>query len=156
MMDRAHPHILSYWHEFCAVTGVTSSCPSADQFGDTPELADELLSLVLSGRKRATCELKRWFETRDEALPKPGDYWIVTNSQGNPMAIIQTLQVDLCLVKEVDAQFAWDEGEGDRSLSYWKAAHDAYFHRQAEKDGFVYEDNMTCVCERFEKVWPLK
>jgi len=143
------------WSAFCNAHNVTGPLPPIDQFGDSPELADELLALVLSGQKQATCELKYWFDLRDEKLPLPGDYWIITNGAGMAACIIQTTQVDLCAVRDVDPQFAWDEGEGDRSLSFWKTAHDAYFERQATRDGFTYSDDMICVCERFVKVWPM-
>jgi len=118
-------------------------------------LADELLALVLTGQKQATCELKHWFDSRDIELPKPGDHWIILNGKGEPRCIVETTRIDLCPVQDVDAKFAWDEGEGDRSLSYWKTAHDAYYHRQAKQDGFFYSEDMICVCERFKRGWPL-
>jgi len=142
------------WREYCTATGYTGGCPPIDQFGDNKELGDELLELVLSGRKQATCELKIWFDNHGENLPKPGDHWIITNGSGDPKCIIQTTQVDLCAVREVNDQFARDEGEGDLSLTWWKTAHDAYFGRQARRDGFAYSDDMICVCERFRLVWP--
>ncbi len=147
------PH-RSLWEEYCADKGISAPRPPSDQFGDTPELADELLELVLKGQKKATCELKRWFDNHGHDLPTTGDQWIVTDGSGAEKCIIETTQVDLCSVRQVDEAFAWDEGEGDRSLTFWKEAHDAYYRRQAERDGFVYSDEMTCVCERFKLIWP--
>lgn len=126
-----------------------------DQFGDTKELGDELLALVLSGDKRATCELKIWFDNHEEALPKPGDHWIITDGSGVPACIIRTTRVDILPVHQVDEEFAYTEGEGDKSLKWWKEAHDAYYERQAAQDGFIYDDSMLCVAERFELVWPV-
>lgn len=146
-------NIEDFWATFCRNTGVTLPIPPSDQFGDTPELADALLKLVLSGQKQATCELKRWFDERGEALPQVGDYWIILDGRGHPRAVVQTTQVDLCNVANVDEKFAWDEGEGNRSLAYWKSEHDAYFERQAKQDKFEYSDNMICICERFKKIW---
>lgn len=123
MQDEQNKIAQAYWAEFCKATGTSGICPPLDQFGDTAALADELLDLVLKGQKQATCELKHWLDSRDIPLPKDGDYWIITNGQREPKSIIQTTQVDLCSVKDVYAKFAWDEGEGDRSLSYWKADH---------------------------------
>lgn len=143
-----------FWAEFCEAKGLSLPCPQADQFGDTPEMADELLKLVLSKQKQATCELKHWFDSRGEALPKTGDYWIILDGEQNPRTVIQTTQVDLYKVCDVDDKFAWEEGEGDRSLAYWKHEHDLYFTRQAARDGFTYSDSMICICERFKQVWP--
>jgi len=146
--------ITDFWKQFCEATGVNTPCPPSDCFGDSKALADELLELVLSSQKQATCELKRWFEHHGEAVPKPGDYWIILNGDGDPKCVIRTTHVDVCAVSDVDEKFAWDEGEGDRSLEYWKTEHDKYFVRQAERDGFIYDDSMLCICERFVTVWP--
>lgn len=153
-MNSARRHPL--WEEYCAAKGISAPCPPSDQFGDTPELADELVALVLNGQKQATCELKAWFDNRGVTLPAIGDQWIITDGSGAEQCIIETTQVDLCPVQQVDENFAWDEGEGDRSLAFWKDAHDAYYERQAKRDGFVYSDEMICVCERFKLIWPLK
>ena len=142
------------WHAYCAPTGKFGPCPPMDQFGDSKELGDELLALVLSGDKRATCELKIWFENHDEELPKPGDHWIITDGSHIPKCIVRTTRVDILPVKNVDAKFALAEGEGDKTLEWWKEAHDAYYERQAKQDGFTYDDSMLCVAEHFELVWP--
>jgi uncharacterized protein YhfF len=142
------------WAAFCASTGHNGPLPPIDQFGDTPELVDELLELVLAGTKRATCEIKRWFDSRGEPLPKPGDLWIITDSAGIARCIIETTLVDVCAVRDVDDEFVRIEGEGDKSLKFWKTVHDAYFERQAARDGFSYSDDMLCVCEQFKLVWP--
>ena len=140
------------WASYCAASGVSGAGPESDWFGDDPAMADELLALVLKGQKQATCELRRQFS--EGGLPKLGDHWIITDGQKIPRCIIQTTQIDICRVRDVDAVFAWDEGEGDRSLVYWKAEHDAYFQRSAKRDGFTYSDEMEAVCERFKCVWP--
>lgn len=154
-MDRSSLNNSSLWDEYCRHFGIDGSVPPSDQFGDTPELADELLALVMQGQKRATCELQRWFQFHNQPIPAVGDHWIILDGSGIERCIVQTTRVDFCTVAEVDEAFAWDEGEGDRSLAFWKNAHDAYFERQAARDGFIYSDSMTCVCERFELVWPM-
>jgi uncharacterized protein YhfF len=47
----------------------------------------------------------------------------------------------------VDAGFARDEGEGDRSLAYWRGAHREYFGRQGK-----FSEDMMLMCERFRLV----
>jgi len=142
-----------FWQAYCDATGHTGRQPESDWFGDTPKMADELLALVLEGTKQATCCLARDFKT--EARPKRGDHWIITNGQKQPTCIIKTTQVELMRICDVTAEFAQIEGEGDKSLAYWKREHDAYFTRQAAREGFVYDDKMIGICEIFEKVWPL-
>jgi uncharacterized protein YhfF len=140
------------WTYFCEATGESGPVPDVDWFGDDSDMAEELLALVLTGQKQATCELLLQF-TEDD-LPRVGDYFIIAGGQKIARCIIQTTQVDICPVRDVDEKFAWDEGEGDRSLEYWKRGHDAYFRRSAQRDGFTYDDTMDAVCERFKLVWP--
>jgi uncharacterized protein YhfF len=45
---------------------------------------------------------------------------------------------------DVDEQFAYDEGEGDRSLAYWREAHKCYFTRLG-----LFQPDMMLWCERF-------
>ena len=109
-------------------------------FGDGPELADELLDLVIRGVKTATCS------TEDQAST-PGARWIVRDGHGQPRCVIETTQVTYRRYNEVDAAFAFDEGEGDRSLAYWRQAHRNYFGRLGK-----FSEDMMLMCERFRLV----
>lgn len=140
------------WADYCAATGETGPTPLVDVFGDNPVMNDALLALVLDGTKRATCCLARDFADGD--LPKVGDHLIIADGAGIPCAIIRTCHVELRQIRDVDANFASIEGEGDKSLTYWKTEHDAYYRRQAAAEGFVYDDSMVGVCEQFDCVWP--
>lgn len=122
-------------------------------FGDSPALADELAALVVSGPKRATAGLLRDFGG-DEPLPEVGQRWIVLDGAGLPVAVIETMQVRIGPLSSVTDQFAWDEGEGDRTRTGWLADHHAYFRRQAEREGFTFDPDIDTVFERFELVWP--
>ena len=111
-------------------------------FGDGPELADELLGLVIRGIKTATCS------TEDEPnTSTPGERWIVLDGHGEPRCVIETTEVSYRRVDEVDANFAFEEGEGDRSLDHWRKAHRAYFTRQGK-----FSEDMMLMCERFRLV----
>ncbi|WP_257167550.1 ASCH domain-containing protein [Bradyrhizobium sp. SRS-191] len=111
-------------------------------FGDGPELADKLLDLVVNGIKTATCS------TEDEPnTSTPSERWIVLDGRGNARCVIETTEVTYRRFDEVDAAFAFDEGEGDRSLDYWRAAHRTYFTRLGK-----FSDTMMLMCERFRLV----
>ena len=111
-------------------------------FGDGPELADELLGLVIRGIKTATCS------TEDEPnTSTPGERWIVRDGHGEPRCVIETTEVSYRRFDEVDANFAFEEGEGDRSLDHWRKAHRAYFTRQGK-----FSEDMMLMCERFRLV----
>jgi uncharacterized protein YhfF len=111
-------------------------------FGDNPTLADELLDLVMKGIKTATCS------TEDEPnTSSPGERWVVLDSRGDPRCVIETTEVTYRKFGEVDAGFAHDEGEGDRSLAYWRDAHRRYFGRLGR-----FSEDMTLMCERFRLI----
>jgi uncharacterized protein YhfF len=57
-------------------------------------------------------------------------------------------------LSSVDASFAWDEGEGDRTRAKWLDIHRLYFGRQALRESFDMHDEVAVVFERFEVVWP--
>jgi uncharacterized protein YhfF len=111
-------------------------------FGDGVPLADELLDLVLRGLKTATCS------TEDEPnTSTPGERWIVLDGRGNPRCVIESTEVTYRRYSEVDAAFAYEEGEGDRSLAYWRSAHRRYLERQGK-----FSEDMMLMCERFRLV----
>ena len=123
-------------------------------FGDSPEIADRLAALIESGVKRATTSLHRQYIDASEPLPCIGDFSIVVDGNNAPRCIIRVVGVEIKAMRDVDAPFAWDEGEGDRSLAYWQSAHKAFFSRQAVRNGFQFSDDADVVLERFEVVWP--
>ena len=111
-------------------------------FGDGPRLADELLELVLAGVKTATCS------TEDEPnTSTPGERWVVLYGHGHPRCVIETTEVSYRRFGDVNAAFARDEGEGDRSLAYWRQAHRKYFGRLGK-----FSEDMMLMCERFRLV----
>jgi uncharacterized protein YhfF len=123
--------------------------------GSDSALATELANLVVSGSKRATATLLRDFETGvHSVLPKAGHLWVLINGVGDPLSVVRTTQVDVVAFGEVDAAFAWDEGEGDRSLSWWREVHLRYFGRQAAVEGFSFNEDSMVVLECFAVVWP--
>jgi uncharacterized protein YhfF len=110
-------------------------------FGDSPELADELADLVLAGKKRATC-----WAAGEGPKTHVGKQWVVLDGSGVPIAVIETIELTQRRFDEVDAAFAFDEGEGegDRTLASWRRAHRNYFGRQG-----TYAPDMLLYCERF-------
>jgi uncharacterized protein YhfF len=122
--------------------------------GDSPELAAELISLMARGRKRATASLARDFEAGGEPRPEVGGHVVVVDPDGVPRLIWRTTEVRTGPLTSVDDAFAFDEGESDRTRRGWLDAHRRYFARQAAREGFAIDDDVTVVFERFTVVWP--
>ena len=140
------------WAEFSASTGVVAVY-EAFGFGTsgTPTLRDELALLVKNGVKTATAAHPEEFEIAGEKIPQVGDYWVVLDSKDNAHAVIRTTEVMRTCFEEVDSQFAYDEGEGDRTLSWWRGAHIEYFR----EIGLFLDEKTMLHLERFVKVWPI-
>ncbi|MBO6851729.1 MAG: hypothetical protein JJ867_14920 [Marinobacter sp.] len=84
-------------------------------FGDSPEMADALLALVIKGEKTATCGDARDFEAGGETLPQVGRRDVVLNGRGQKAAIIETYRAERQLIGA-------DRSNPDRqttSISLW-------------------------------------
>jgi len=136
-------------------TGSTDRLAGSFAFGDSPAMADELADLVRHGPKRATAGLLLEYERDGTPVPEAGECSVVLDGRGEPVCVIRTTEVRVQPLNQVDAAFAWDEGEGDRTLAWWQAAHERYFRRQCAQLGVEFRADLPVVFERFELVWPL-
>ncbi|NPV77787.1 MAG: ASCH domain-containing protein [Anaerolineae bacterium] len=127
---------------------------TAWSFGNSPEMADRLGDLTRQGVKTATSALLWEFEATDEALPKPGDLNIILNGKGEPLCIVETVEIEIKPFDQVDERFAWEEGEGSRTLEYWRAVHWEFFGQSCARIGRQPNERMPVVCERFRLVFP--
>lgn len=148
-------NIEEFWQEYRESLG--DGAPGEDDyqawsFGDTPEMADELGQLVLNGTKTGTASLAWEYNVDDEPIPRAGEHSIVLDGKGDPLCIIKTMRVYIECFEDVDKEQAYAEGEGDRSLQYWRDAHWKYFSRRCEIIGRTPKETMPVVCERFQVV----
>ena len=105
---------------------------------------------MLHGPKRATTDLFDLLEQEGEPLPAVGSHSVVLDSRGEPVCVILTTSVEVRRFGDVDEEYAWTEGEGDRSLDYWRRAHSGYWASIGES----VDDDTKVVLERFTKIWP--
>lgn len=114
---------------------------------------DRLASLVRANIKTATSSLLALYETYGEELPKADDYSVILDSEEEPLFIIKNKKVEIKKFSEVDADFAYKEGEGDQSLEYWRKVHREYFTEVCRDCGMEFSEDMEVVCEEFEIVF---
>lgn len=134
--------LAEFWTRFVDATGIDGP-HTAWAFGDTPAMQTELGLLVRDGPKRATAGLV------DEPPPEVGDLSVILDGAGDPICVIRTTDVEVRPFGEVDERFAWDEGEGDRSLAYWRREHLRFFAGLGTPVG----EDTPVVLERFELLW---
>jgi len=125
------------------------------QFGCGREQGDRLLDYVVGGTKRATAGALWTYEHEGDPLPREGEYSVVTDGSGIARVVIVTTRVDVVAFDAVDEEFAYREGEGDRTLEYWRRVHWDYFTRELAAFGLEPSPNMPVVCERFDVVYPV-
>lgn len=137
----------AFWRRFVAATGIDGPY-TAWGFGSSPEMATELGLLARDGPKRATASLQADYGDV-EPLPAAGDLSVILDGDGEPLCVIRTTDVEVRAFGDVDEEFAWTEGEGDRSLAYWRDAHLRFFAGY----GAVVEESSPVVLARFDLVW---
>ena len=152
-----NPKAEEYWKKFINSLPEDAEKPEKHEawyFCDSEDCANELGELVRTGIKTGTASLVYWYEVEGEVLPQPGDYSVITNWDGDPLCIIQTTSIEICPFNEVSAEHAFAEGEGDRSLAYWREVHWRYFSRECVELGKEPTETMPVVCELFKVVYP--
>ena len=119
-------------------------------FGGAP---DKLAKLVMQGVKTATCSALALYEYENEEIPKAGDYSVILDSDGQAVCIIRTTKVYIETFDQVSERHAYLEGEGDRSLEYWRQVHEEFFTEELNTIQQNFDAKMELVCEVFEVVF---
>jgi uncharacterized protein YhfF/RimJ/RimL family protein N-acetyltransferase len=149
--------VQAFWRVFCHGARVPETTSyQAWYFGDSSALAHELVELVLHGPKRATAGLAVSLDAMPHVAPELDGYSVVTEHDGTPRAVIRTTEVERRAFRDVDADFAWTEGEGDRTLADWKAGHWSYFTRECAALGRAMSEDEEVLLERFELLYPFE
>ncbi|MBE0671077.1 MAG: ASCH domain-containing protein [Anaerolineales bacterium] len=156
MSSESRTSVEKYWNSFLATLPSDSPYREktyvAEGFGDHPKLADELGALIVSGIKTGTCSALWEWEAEGNPIPEVGLISIVLDGADEPICIIETTEVTQRRFNEVDEDFARSEGEGDRTLRYWREAHTMFFSRVLPKIGKQFSEDMPLVCERFQVI----
>src|SRR5262245_38076766 len=122
-------------------------------FGFTPADAREIAQLVLNGTKTATGSVLWSYEADKKPLPTVGDTWIVTAGSDMPVCIIRTTEVRIIPFDEVTADYAWEGGEEDRSLTSWREIYWEYIERECQRLGLAPNTKAPLVMERFHVLY---
>lgn len=105
------------WNKFKSLNPSIGDEIDAWQFGAEPDL---LAKLVVDGTKTATASAYDLYELDEEELPQVGSYDIVLDSNDEAICIIEITKVDIVPFKDVSADHAFKEGEGDKTLEWWR------------------------------------
>lgn len=70
-----------------------------------------------------------------------------------PKSIVEKTEVFECKFSDAPPEFAVAEGEGDKSLKWWRKAHWEFFSRECIEQGIEPSQSMQLVLERFKVVY---
>ena len=125
---------------------------SADYFCADEHNANLCADLISKGQKKATCSLKHWYESDDEPMPHVGHLMVVTDWSGEPICIVVIDSVKECKYSDVSDEFAYLEGEGDRTLAWWRKAHWDFFVKECAELNIESCEDMMLFLEQFHVV----
>ena len=147
--------IEKYWKQFLKYhpeyTG--TEIPQSFYFCDNEKDANECADLVVQSVKRATSTSLRYFEKQKERFPKVEDLYIITDWFGNPKAVVEVKKVEILRFEEITSEHAYIEGEGDKSLDYWRRVHWEYYTREMKQWNEQPTEQMLIVYEQFDRIW---
>ena len=69
---------------------------------------------------------------------------------------MKTVKVTVLPFMQVSEEHAYKEGEGDRSLHYWRTVHAKVFSDELAEINMRFSENMLVVCEEFQMVFSAK
>lgn len=138
-----------YWENFKKENNLNNiNYYDAFSFGMNDIEADELLSLVLEEKKKATTSVY----LENEKYPKIGDYSIVLDSNNEPKCIIKTTNYTIMPFKDMTYDIAKKEGE-DECLETWISTHKKMFISEGKEYGYKFNEELKIFFEEFQVVY---
>ncbi len=149
---------LRFWQRYLAGTAdpdrAAQCFHEVFRIGDCETSAERGSRLVLDGSKTATSSLLWEYEAARRSPPRVGALSILENGRSEPVCVVESTEVLVQALSDVDARFAWDYGEWDRTLDTWRARCFEYYAGRCRALGRAPAYDMPLVCERFRVVFP--
>jgi uncharacterized protein YhfF len=120
------------------------------EFGFPGALRDQLVAAILSGEKTSTTALLADYEQDGDALPEVGERAVVVDSAERAVAVIETTELRVLPIREIDLEFAREEGEGFETVTEWREAHERFWASYLPE--VQVDDETLVVAERFRLV----
>ena len=121
-------------------------------FGEDDESSSFNILEILSGKRTAFSSSYYAFEIDREPLPKKGNFYVVTDWQDTPYAIIETTEVTTLPFNTIPWSLAQKEDEAD-SIEQWREIKTEFFTDDADIMGYTFSKNMPVVFEEFKVVF---
>ncbi|MGB6179059.1 MAG: ASCH domain-containing protein [Carnobacterium sp.] len=122
-------------------------------FGETKDSANQSAALVLEGLKTAKTTLLVEYQRKEKSIPKEGSYSVILDGNNQAIGVVQLLKVFIVPFDEVSEELAYEEGEGDRTLTGWRELYQTYFQEQCKNEHWHFSTTIELVCIQFELVY---
>ena len=123
------------------------------------DLRRRLVEAILRGEKTSTTGLLSDLEREGEGLPGVGERFSLIDELDRVVGVIETTEVFVTTIGQVDLPFAIEEGEGFTSVREWRDAHEQFWLSYADETrawlgdpAWQPTDDTQIVCERFRLV----
>lgn len=150
-------HVQAYWSAFLDSPQGAGFCDTdfyeSFRIGSREQDANEGVELILSGAKTATSSLLWDYERDSKSLPREGSLSVLEDGAGTPACVVSTTWIDIVALRDVDAKFAYDYGEGDRTLEGWRRVLREHYSKTRVEIGREMSDDTPLVCERFRVIY---
>lgn len=143
-----------YWEKFLKDTNrdPDDHCSGDLQFEAKGFVGDELLALVMAGKKTALFSSFPTFAIDGEPLPVSGELYLVLDRGGNPRCVIEMETVQVIPFNEVTWEMAQKEGE-DESMQDWREKQQDYLEEEGSILGFDFTPDLKLVYQTFKIVY---
>ncbi len=145
------------WQEYLISIGESVDTTKLEytswHFCNDEQSADNLAKLVMKNIKRGTASLYELYKIDKEPIPKENQCSVITDFRGDAKCIIKSKRVLVLPFKEVNEELAYIEGEGDKSLDYWRRVHIEFFTEELKEYNIEFNEDMLVVFEEFELVY---
>ncbi len=143
-----------FWYRFIENTGRSPDdrCAGDLNFEAKGFVGDEMITLVLTGRKTAFFTSWATYAIDQEPLPISGELYVVLDRNNKPRCVIETESVTVIPFNEVTWEMAAKEGE-DENLGAWKEKKQEYLEDEGAILGFEFSPDIKLVYQTFKLIY---
>lgn len=143
-----------YWEKFLKDTNrdPDDKCAGDICFEAKGFVEDQLLALLLSGKKAAFFPTLANYSIDQEPIPVSGELYLVVDRNSKPCCIIELDKVSIIPFNEVPWELAQLEGE-DENLSAWKEKKQEYIEDEGAILGFDFSPDINLVFQKFHVIY---
>ena len=143
-----------FWYRFIENTGRSPDdrCAGDLNFEAKGFVGDEMITLVLTGRKTAFFTSWATYAIDQEPLPISGELYVVLDRNNKPRCVIETESVTVIPFNEVTWEMAAKEGE-DENLGAWKEKKQEYLEDEGAILGFKFSPDIKLVYQTFKLIY---